>query len=77
VVSVALALTRLQERQTALLAERQRLVSTHDDELAHIDDQLAAVKQVLGGLSVKTNAALVDSLLTSLEQAGVGIEIAG
>lgn len=76
-LTVTLAIQRLVSRQKSLGFERERLIATSARDLASVDVQLKAIDGVLGGLNDKVGAALVDTLLASLDSAGIRIEITG
>lgn len=76
VFSVATALERLQRRHLNLYAERTRIATQAEQELARVDAQLAATEGVLASLKESKTAGDVDALLIALDKAGLRLSVA-
>ena len=75
-VSLDSALARLRHRESALVAEQQRIVETSRTELSRVEAQLTATRKMLESLNDRTQAALVDRLFQTLNNSGVRITFA-
>jgi len=70
------ASTLSRHRESALVAEQQRIVETSRTELSRVEAQLTATRKMLESLNDRTQAALVDRLFQTLNNSGVRITFA-
>lgn len=68
------ALEWLAKREDALRTDRRRMLQSHQQELARVDAQIAAVSGVVQILMDPAKAADAKALWAALEQAGLHVE---